>query len=46
MKALIDAGADIRARNEFGKLPADLAEDNEAVRNHPVFWVLNDARFD
>ncbi|MBC6442916.1 MAG: ankyrin repeat domain-containing protein [Rhodobacteraceae bacterium] len=46
VRALLDAGADIRARTKDGKLPADLAEDNEAVRNDPVYWVLNEARFD
>ncbi|MBC6437486.1 MAG: ankyrin repeat domain-containing protein [Rhodobacteraceae bacterium] len=46
VRALIDAGADMAARTEDGQAPADLAEENEAVRNHPVFWELNDGRFD
>ncbi|MBC6439989.1 MAG: ankyrin repeat domain-containing protein [Rhodospirillales bacterium] len=46
VQALIDARADIRAQTEDGRLAADLAEGNAAVRNHPVFWTLNDARFD
>jgi len=46
VKALIDAGADIRAQTEDGRLAADLAESNEAVRNHDVFRTLNEARFD
>jgi len=45
VRALLDAGADPGARAEGGKLPADLAEDNPNVRNHPVFWELNDARW-
>jgi len=45
VRALLEAGADPGARAEGGKLPADLAEDNEDVRNHPVFWELNDARW-
>jgi len=44
--ALLDAGADLEARAEDGSLPADLAEDNEAVRDHGIFWTLNQARFD
>ena len=43
---LLDAGADPEAREEDGSLPADLAEDNDAVRDHTVFWRLNQARFD
>ncbi|MBC6441490.1 MAG: ankyrin repeat domain-containing protein [Rhodospirillales bacterium] len=46
VEALIAAGADIRAQTEDGRLAVDLAEDNEAVRNHPVFWTLNEARYD
>ncbi|MBC6443141.1 MAG: hypothetical protein GDA53_08480 [Rhodobacteraceae bacterium] len=44
--ACIAAGAAIAARAKNGKLPADLAENNKAVRNDPVFWNLNEARFD
>jgi len=43
---LIRAGANIEARDEDGDTAADLAKDNEAVRNHTVFWTLNRARFD
>ncbi|MBC6407921.1 MAG: ankyrin repeat domain-containing protein [Rhodobacteraceae bacterium] len=44
--ALLDAGADPKARAKDGSLPADLAEDNAAVRDHSIFWTLNRARFD
>ncbi|MBC6443722.1 MAG: ankyrin repeat domain-containing protein [Rhodobacteraceae bacterium] len=46
VRTLIDAGANVRARSKNGNLPVDFAEDNEAVRNDPVFQVLNKARFD
>jgi len=45
VKALIDAGVDTGARDKYGRTPADLAEENDSVRNDPVFWVLHDARF-
>jgi len=41
----LDAGAYAGARIAGGTFPADLAEDNERVRNDPVFWELNDARW-
>ncbi|MBD0865769.1 MAG: ankyrin repeat domain-containing protein, partial [Rhodobacteraceae bacterium] len=44
--ALLNAGADPGARNRAGKQPADLAKNNEQVRNHDVFWILHDGRFD
>jgi len=45
--ALLDAGADPKARGVGGLiLPADLAEVNDAMRNHAIFWTLNEARFD
>ena len=44
--ALLDAGANPKARAKDGSLPADLAEDNAAVRDHDIFWTLNQARFD
>ncbi|MBC6403341.1 MAG: ankyrin repeat domain-containing protein [Hyphomonadaceae bacterium] len=44
--ALIKAGADIRAKNGDGELPADLAEQNDKVKNHDVFWTLNAARYE
>ncbi|MBC6438590.1 MAG: hypothetical protein GDA52_10790 [Rhodobacteraceae bacterium] len=44
--ALLAAGANIAARTEDGQTPADFVEENEALRNHPVFWDLHDGRFD
>ena len=44
VRALIEAGADPAARGPGGRLPADLAEENERVRGDPVFRILNKAR--
>ena len=44
--ALLDARANPRARDGDGSLPAGLAEDNDAVRDHDIFWTLNEARLD
>jgi len=44
--ALIRVGADLEARDKDGLIPADLAEKNPALRNHAIFWTLNEARFD
>jgi len=46
LAALLAAGADLATRDEDGLIPADLAGDNPAVRNHNIFWTLNEARFD
>ncbi|MBC6405800.1 MAG: ankyrin repeat domain-containing protein [Rhodospirillales bacterium] len=45
--SLLDAGADGGARNKAGQLPVDLAEEeeNEKLRNSPVYRRLNDARY-
>ncbi|MBC6417051.1 MAG: hypothetical protein GDA47_04480 [Rhodospirillales bacterium] len=45
MAALLDAGADGSALDEEGRFPADLAKENEKLRNNPVYWRLNDARY-
>jgi len=42
--ALFDVGADPKARDRDGRLPADFAVDNEQVKNHDVFRILNQAR--
>jgi len=41
---LLGAGADINARDAYGNFPADLADDNEEVRDDLVFRELNEAR--
>ena len=43
--ALLAAGADPKARADGELLPADLAEDNARVKNHPVFWELSEAKY-
>ena len=43
--ALLDAGADPKARNATGKTPWDHAKDNEALKGSDAYWRLNDARF-
>ncbi|MBC6436761.1 MAG: ankyrin repeat domain-containing protein [Rhodobacteraceae bacterium] len=46
VRELIDAGANIKARDGDGKMPVDFAEENEALRDDPVFWELHEGRFD
>jgi len=43
---LLDAGADPKVRNGDGMTPADLADDNPSLRNHDIFWTLNQARYE
>ena len=43
--ALLNAGADPKARNEDGMTPWDCAKDNEALKGSDAYWRLNDARF-
>ncbi|MBC6405794.1 MAG: ankyrin repeat domain-containing protein [Rhodospirillales bacterium] len=43
--ALLDAGADGGMQNKAGLFPADLAKENEKLRDSPVYWRLNDARY-
>ena len=43
--ALLDAGADPKARNADGMTPWDCAKDNEALKGSDAYWRLNDARF-
>ncbi|MBC6438408.1 MAG: hypothetical protein GDA52_09820 [Rhodobacteraceae bacterium] len=45
MRDLIDAGADITARDKAGQTPAGLAELNAAVHDDPVFLELDQARY-
>ena len=43
--ALLDAGADPKARNANAMTPWDHAKDNEALKGSDAYWRLNDARF-
>ena len=41
----LDRGADATLRDNQNKLPADYADENEALQGTDVYWRLNDARF-
>ena len=43
--ALLNAGADPKARTADGMTPWDCAKDNEALKGSDAYWRLNDARF-
>ena len=43
--ALLEAGANPRAKANNGKILIDYAMDNEALKGSKVYWRLNDARF-
>ncbi len=45
IKILLAAGAVASIRNRDGKCPADLAEDNQIIRESEVYWELHDACF-
>ena len=45
VEALLDGGADPKARSEDGRLPFDFAKSNEALKGTDVYWRLNEARF-
>ena len=42
---LLDRGADATLRDNNGRLPIDLADENKALKGTDVYWQLNDARF-
>ena len=42
---LIEAGADVNAKDLYGKTPWDLAQENEYLKGTKGYWTLNDARF-
>ena len=44
--ALIEGGVDPGARDEYGDTPFDYAKDNETLKGTPVYWLLNEARFE
>ena len=43
--ALLDAGADPKARSKNGLTPFDAARKNEALKGTDVYWRLSDARY-
>ena len=42
---LLELGADPSVRDGNGKLPADLAERNEAIKESDLYWRLHEGRF-
>ena len=46
VNALLDAGANAKARDENGGLLFDLAESNEKLKGTDAWWRLHDARFE
>ena len=44
IQALLDAGADGKAKSEFGETPWDSAQQNEKLKGTAAYWALNDAR--
>ena len=46
VEALIEAGADMKARDADGNAPFDHAKDNKALHGTDVYWRLNEARFE
>ena len=45
IQALLDAGADAKAKNKEGKTPWDLAQENEKLKGTKGYWALNDAQY-
>ena len=45
IEALVAAGADLEARDEYGNIPWDLAKPRESLKTSKVYWQLNEARF-
>ena len=43
--ALLEAGADPKARDNSDELPFDYARDNENLQGTDAYWKLNEARF-
>ena len=43
--ALLEAGADPKAKDKDGKIPWDYAKGNEALKVTNAFWRLKDLRF-
>ena len=45
IEALLKAGASIKVKNKNGKMPWDLAQENEKLKGTKGYWALNDARY-
>lgn len=46
VKALTKAGADPKARAEYGRIPFDYAEDNKALQGTDAYRRLQEGRFE
>ena len=44
--ALLDAGADAKAKDDMDKTPFDYAVDNKKLKGIDAYWRLNDALYD
>ena len=45
LSALIEAGADSKARDLHGLTAFDYAKENEHIKNSKAYWQLNDAQY-
>ena len=45
VQAELDGGADAKVKNEKGKTPWDLAQENEKLKGTKGYWALNDAQY-
>ena len=46
VELLLDRGADVKAQDTDGEIPADYADDDNALEGTDVYWRLNDARYE
>jgi ankyrin repeat protein len=44
IQALLDAGADAKAKSKEGKSPWDYAQENENLKDTKGYWALNGAQ--
>ena len=45
IKALLNAGADAKAKDIYGRRAVDYAKDNSRIYRTNAYWTLNDASF-
>ena len=45
VQVLLDAGADLKVRDNYGSIAWDLIPDDSPLRDSDVYWQLHDARF-